>query len=181
MKGLGLITALLTLALLAVPAQVRAEDESFGSSYLTPFPPGELYNIAVIGDDMAEGLLFGLNEALGGDRRLALRAKRYVLNGLSRPDNSEKLTALEEDLKRELPQIAIVMLGEGDRVSLRDANGKKFWVGTPEWRADYAQRADKLMKLLKRLNISVYWAGLPNVRRAEANDDHQMINEVPPR
>ncbi len=180
MKGVGRVAAVAmwALGMVLMPAVARAQDDHAGSSYLTPFPPGELYNVAIIGDDMADGLLAGLNEALIGDRRLALRAKRYILNGLNRPDFSEKIVSLEEDLKREPPQVAVVMLGAWDRVSVRDAGGKRVPVGSPEWRADYAQRADRLMKLLKRLNVSVYWLGLPNVRRADANDDNQMINEV---
>ena len=160
------------------PGIVHAQEDFSGASYLTPFPPSELYNVAVIGDDMAEGLQFGLAEALTADRRLALRAKHHVLNGLNRPDFAEKMTALEEDLKREPPQVAIVMLGAWDRVSLRDASGKKVAVGSDPWRTEYAQRADRLMKTLKRLNVSVYWVGLPNVRKADANEDAQMINEV---
>lgn len=178
MKGVRLLMAVFLCALALAPKVAGAQEDNFGSSYLTPFPPGELYNIAVIGDDMADGLQYGLGEALIGDRRLALRAKRHILNGLARPDFAEKLASLEDDLKREPPQIAVVMLGASDRVSLRDPAGKKVSVGTTEWRTDYAGRADRLMKLLKRLNVSVYWVGLPNVRRTEANDDHQMINEV---
>ena len=178
MTGVRLLIAAILCALAFVPGIARAQEEAFGSSYLTPFPPGELYNVAIIGDDMADGLLYGLNEALIGDRRLSLRAKRHILNGLTRPDFAERLTSLEEDLKREPPQIAVVMLGASDRVSLRDATGKKVAVGSPEWRTDYAGRADRLMKLLKRLNVSVYWVGLPNERRPDANDDNQMVNEV---
>ncbi len=178
MKALRLLIVLLSTALSFAPMEARAQEEGFGGSYLTPFPPGELYNIAVIGDDMAEGLQFGLAEALTGDRRMALRAKHLLLNGLNRPDFSEKIVSLEEDLKRETPQIAIVMLGAWDRVSLRDAADKKVPVGSQPWRTEYGQRADRLMKMLKRLNISVYWVGLPNVRKADANDDVQMMNEV---
>ena len=169
----------LVLSVLAwAPGLARAQEDAFGASFLTPFPPGELYNVAVIGDDMADGLLYGLGEALSPDRRIALRTKRHILNGLNRPDFEEKIVSLEEDLKRETPQIAVVMLGAWDRVSLRDANGKKVSTGSQEWRAAYGQRADRLMKVLKRLNVSVYWVGMPNVRKADANEDNQMINEV---
>lgn len=178
MKGFGWFIAALVCTLAGVPDFARAQDEAIGGSYLTPFPPGELYNMAVIGDDMADGLQFGLSETLTGDRRIALRAKQFILNGLNRPDFAEKITALEDDLKREPLQVAVVMLGAWDRVSLRDPSGKKLAVGSVAWRAEYAQRADRLMKLLKRLNISVYWVGLPNVRKADANDDAQMINEI---
>ncbi len=172
--GLGLsAAAVMTVAALA------ADDEPFGSSFLTPFPAGDQYSIAVIGDEMADGLHAGLTEILVANRRLALKPKRIVLNGLNRPDNSEKMQTLEEGFKLDTPQIAVVMLGAWDRVQLRDPqSGKRIPVGSPEWRTDYGARADRLMKALKRVKASVYWVGLPNVRGTDTNDDVQMINDV---
>jgi len=178
MKGWGILFVCLMAAIFSAPQHARAQEEALGASYLTPFPPGEVYNVAVIGDDMADGLLFGLGEVIGTDRRMVLRPKRHTLNGLNRPVYAERLVSLEEDLKRETPQIAIIMLGAWDRVSLRGASEKKVPVGSPAWRTEYASRADRLMKMLKRLNVSVYWVSLPNVRKADANEDAQMINEV---
>ena len=172
------VIGLMLCVLMAAPVQSRAQEDPTGASFLTPFPPGELYNVAVIGDDMAEGLQFGLTEALVGETRLALRAKNFTLNGLNRPDFADKILALEEDLKKETPQIAIIMLGAWDRVSLRDEKGQKVAVGSDPWRTEYGKRADQLLKIMKKLNVSVYWVGLPNVRKADANEDAQMINEI---
>lgn len=157
---------------------VRAEDERFGSSFITPFPSGDIYKLQVIGDDMADGLLAGLGEAFLGDVRLDIQKKTLGFNGLMRPDFDDKLAAAEEAIKAAPPHIVIAMMGAWDRVSTRDANGKRIPVGTPQWRVEYGARADRLMKMLKRYNASVYWVGLPNVRKPDANDDAQMMNEV---
>jgi uncharacterized protein len=178
-KAMWSALVLLSIAATFPVVATAADDEPYGASYLTPFPTGDLYNIAVIGDEMADGLQAGLLEILADNRRLAIRPKRLILNGLNRPDHSDKMKNLEDSLKTDPPQIAIVMLGAWDRVSLRDAqNGKRIAVGSPEWRTDYGARADRLMKALKRSKASVYWVGLPNARGADTNDDMQMINDV---
>lgn len=178
MRTAVLIALMLALATLAVPGGVRAQEEGFGSSYLTPFPPGDIYNVVVVGDDLADGLHSGVLEAFQGDGRLQVRAKHAFINGLMRPDFAEKLVSFEEDLKREPASIAIVMLGAWDRVSARDANGKRMGVGTPGWRKEYGERAGRLMKALKRQKVGVYWVGLPNVARNDANEDAEMMNEI---
>lgn len=173
------ITALcVSLGLAAGPGLLCAQEEPAGSSYVTPFPKGEVYKVAIIGDDLAEGLVYGFVDAFSTDSRLQINNKHFNINGVMRPEYDEKLVALEETLKGDPPHIAVVMLGAWDRVSLRNAAGKKVPVGTPEWRTEYGARADRLMKMLKRRNASVYWVGLPNVRKPDANDDAQMMNEV---
>ncbi len=173
-----LIAALLCVALPLAVGQVAVAQEEASSSFLAPFPRGDVYSVAVIGDDMAEGLWYGLSETFAADPRVQVRPKPIMLNGLMRPDHDEKVLALEEDLKRDAPAVAALMLGAWDRVSLRTAAGKRFAVGSPEWRQEYSQRADRLMKMMKRLNIAVYLIGLPNVRKFDANDDVQMMNDV---
>ncbi len=51
-------------------------------------------------------------------------------------------------------------------------------VGSEAWRTEYGARADRLIKQLKKRNIAVYWVGLPNVRRSDANEDVQMMNNI---
>lgn len=159
----------------AIPA--RAQDDSVGASFITPFPPGDTYNLVMIGDDLAEGLLAGAREIFQKDPRLVF-GTHWALNGVMRNDFSEKLVDLEDKLKNAPPQIAVLMMGAWDRVSVRNASGKRLLVGTDAWRQEYAARGDRLLKLLRRYNVAVYWLGLPNVRRYDANEDVQMMNNI---
>jgi uncharacterized protein len=165
-------------ALMSAATPSAAQDEGLGTSFITPFPSGDVYALEVIGDDLADGLLGGVTEALRGDSRLTIRNKTYGMNGLMRPDFVEKLQALDEELKQQPIHIAIVMLGAWDRVSVRDAAGKRLQVGSEPWKQEYAARGDRLMKLLKKRNVAVYWVGLPIVRRYDANEDVQMMNDI---
>ncbi len=163
---------------LAAGLALAADDDNQSTSFITPFPKGEVYRVAVIGDDLADGLHYGLQETFQTDPRLQIAPKPFGLNGLMRPDHAEKKVALEEDLKVEAPNVAVVMLGAWDRVSLRTPSGKRIPVGAPQWRTEYGQRADRLIKALKRLNAAVYLVGLPNVRKYDANEDVQMMNDI---
>ena len=168
----------LLAALVSAAAPSVAQEEGLGTSFITPFPSGDVYQLVVIGDDLADGLLGGVTEAFKGDSRVTIRNRTFSMNGVMRPDYFEKLQALDDDLKQQPAHIAIVMLGAWDRVSARDAAGKRLQVGSEPWKQEYAARGDRLMKLLKKRNIAVYWVGLPIVRRWDANEDVQMMNDV---
>lgn len=166
--------AVLTLCVAtAMPA--AAQDE--GGSYITPFPQGDIYRLIVLGDDLADGLIGGVTEALGTDSRLQIDKKVVSLNGLNRAEFADKLKAIDDQIGQSQPQIAIVMLGAWDRVSIK-GTAKRTPFGSPEWKAEYAARADRVMKMLKRRNVAVYWVGLPNVRSADMTEDVQMMNQI---
>jgi hypothetical protein len=172
------LAALLT-ALMVVASPVAAQEDPSGTSFITPFPPNDTYNLVMIGDDMAEGLLGGSREIFQKDPRVVIRNTHLSIGGLMRRDFDQKLVELEEALKTDPVQIAILMLGAWDRVSVRDSTSeKRLMVGTDGWRREYAARSDRLLKMLRRRNIAVYWLGLPNVRRYDANEDVQMMNSI---
>lgn len=164
--------------LVAAAGGARAQDESLGASYVTPFPNGDVYQVAVIGDWLAEGVLDGLVELMGGDARLQIQRKRWALMTLLRNEHAEDIREIEQRLKKETVHVAIVMLGVQDRTSIRSQSGKRAPVGSEEWKATYAARVDKLMKVLKQAGVAVYWVGLPVMRRGDANEDAQVQNEV---
>jgi uncharacterized protein len=71
------------------------------------------------------------------------------------------------------------MIGYGDRVSIRNpATGRRIAIESDEWRDEYGRRVDRLIKALKRQGIALYWIGLPILRRSDANDDAQMMNDI---
>jgi hypothetical protein len=174
----ALMTILVAVAAaLAQAAAAAAQEESYGASYLTPFPERDVYRVQVIGDGLAEGLLSGLTEAFGSDARLQMPKKLQSVNGLIRFEN-ENFENFEEALGKEPPHVAVIMLGINDRVPLRDQKYRRVLVGTDEWKAEYGRRVDRLIKILKRRNAAIYWVGLPIVRRSDMANDMQMLNEV---
>ena len=51
------------LLALALARPSAAQEEPSGTSYITPFPEGDVYKLQAYGDGFAEGLLNGLVEA----------------------------------------------------------------------------------------------------------------------
>lgn len=171
----AIVAALLAAMVLAAPS--RAQDAT-GATYITPFPENDTYRMLVIGDSFATGILGGLMEAFAGDDRLQLQRRTRPIYGLARADAEDDIRQLEDPGWRDVPHIAIVMIGATDRTSMRGQGGRRVAVGSPEWRDVYGQRIDRLMKALKRRKIAVYWVGLPIMRRADWNEDVQTINEM---
>src|SRR5262245_39845026 len=167
----------LLLAAASSVAPASAQDDLGGMSYITPFPDKDVYRVQVFGDWIAEGLLSGLTEALSGDARLQLPRKHHSLSGLIRFE-SDDFANFEETIGRDPPQIAVVLIGMSDRVSLRAQNWRRVVVGSDEWKAEYGRRVDRFMKALKKRNAAIYWVGLPIVRRPDWSSDLQMINDI---
>lgn len=174
----GWLVAVLMAACLAATAPVRAAEDDAAQTFLNPFPEGEIYQLAVIGDTFAEGVLDGLVEAFGSDTRLNIQKPVRDISGLMSPDFDAKAKALEDALNASAYNIAVVMVGEDDRVTWKNADGKRMAIVSPEWTAEYARRIDRLMKAVRRKNPGVYWIGLPNLSRGDADEQAKAMNDV---
>lgn len=167
----------LMAALIALPAAPASAQEDFsGTTYITPYPEGDLYRLQVYGDAFASGLLDGLVDALSGDTRLQIQRKHRSLPGLIRPDLEDELKA--EDANRDPLHIAVVMVGVNDRYNIRISARDRFVVGTDEWRDEYGRRVDRVIRTLKKRGAAVYWVGQPIMRRPDANEPAQVMNDV---
>jgi hypothetical protein len=153
-----------------------AQEGPTGTSYLTPFPEADTYKLQAYGDAFAEGLIEGLNEAFAGDRRLQVARKHRALAGIARADFDSEMKV--EEAVREPLNIAVIMIGYGDRISIRQDARERFVLGSPEWREEYGRRVDRFIKILKRRNIAIYWVSQPIMRRYEVNDPAQMMNDI---
>ena len=173
MRRSSIAAAVLSVFALVGVTPALAQDAGPGGSFITPFPANDTYQVQVIGDWLAEGLLGGLVEAFAASPGGAQFArKRYSLNGLSR---SRDINDLEQAFANDPSHIAIVMLGVQDRYSLGSRRKPK---ADEEWKAEYGARVDKAMKTLKKGGRAVYWVGLPNMRRWQDNERAQMMNDI---
>ena len=183
--GLGCVLAWLVPAAhaqqpqAAAPAAAQTQEQGVpAANYLNPFPENDTWRALVIGDALGEGLLGGLIEAFNGEPRLQFQRKHKTVGSLVRTDIEEDLRGIEEAIGRERVHMAVVMLGLNDRGGMRTSTGRRAPVGSDEWRALYGARIDRIIKLLRRKSIAVYWVGLPIMRRQDVNDDSEVMNEV---
>jgi hypothetical protein len=168
--------ALLSAAPLAAPA--IAVDMEQNATFLTPFPDNDVYQLTVFGDGFAEGLLSGLVRAFGSDVRLNIQRQVTPIANIASSDFEGKTALLEQKIAAQTLNIAVVMIGEDDRYPFRNAKGKRVPVGSDPWLAEYTRRIDRLMRAFKRKNASVYWVGLPNLARNDANELAQRMNNI---
>lgn len=168
--------AFLAVATLSVPA--NAVDLEQNATFLTPFPDNDVYQVTVFGDGFADGLLSGLVRAFGSDVRLNIQRQITPIANIATSDFEGKTAALEQKITAQPLNIAIVMIGEDGRYPFRNAQGKRIPVGSDPWIAEYTRRIDRLMRAFKRKNASVYWVGLPNFARNDANELAQRMNDV---
>jgi hypothetical protein len=166
---------LLVLALLPVLPSA-AQEEPSGTSYITPFPAGDTYNLQAYGDAFAEGILGGLVESFAGDGRVQVSRKHRAFSGIARAEFEDELKA--EEAARDSVHIAVVMIGVWDRFHMRAGPRDRLILGSPEWREEYGRRVDRLIKTMKRRGMAVYWVGQPIMRRPEANDPAQTMNDI---
>ena len=171
-----LIAAVALVISCAVPAS--AADDDLGASFLSSFPEGDIYQLNVIGDTFAEGLLSGLVQSMGTDARVNIQRTAREFGATMSPDFDAKAKAFEDSIAKDPLHIAVVMIGEDDRVTFKNSAGKRVAIASPDWIAEYSRRIDLLMKSIKRKNPGVYWVGLPIFARGDANDQAQAMNEV---
>lgn len=175
---LTFLAVTLAAAIWLAMAGARAADEDTGTSFLNPFPDSDLYQVAVVGDSFAEGLLQGLIESFANDTRLNIQKKPRWLEGIMSAGFEDKVRELEAAMTAEPASIVVVMVGEDDRVPLKTSANRRVAIMSAEWKAEYARRLDRIMKTVKGKNAGVYWVGLPNLARADANEQAQAMNEV---
>lgn len=180
MRGLAFLGYLLavTMATATVAEIARAENAAFRSSYITPFPDGDVYNVAVVGGSLAEGTRYGLRDTLNTDRRVRIAPGISRLSRITFNTFENKLKTLRRSLVTAKADIAVVMLGVQDRRSMIGTNGRKTWLGSRGWRNEYSRRVDKMMKTLKNAGLAIYWVGLPKMRSRDADAAAQIINDV---
>lgn len=176
LRKFGLIYARALLALSALAASAYAQDNRLGGSFITPYPENDVYQVQVVGDWLAEGLLGGLGEALSANPVGAqLGRKRYELTSIMRRRFENDLGDLEKSLADSHAHIVIVMLGVQDRYTLSNRN---LSTGNAKWSEEFAGRVDQLIKSLKKDGRAVYWVGLPTMRRWTDNERAQIMNKI---
>lgn len=174
-RSLACALALAAVLLVVFGSALKAQDSS---SYITPFPQGDSYVVEVVGDSLAEGLLYAVRERLGRDSQVQVGGAINHLSRMTFNTFERKLTELKGDLLTKKTHVGIVMLGAQDQARIADPNGRRHSLGSPSWRAEYARRVDQMMKTLKGAGIALYWVGLPNMRNGNADSAAQIINDI---
>jgi len=150
------------------------------SSYVTPFPQTDRYQVRIIGDWLGAGLATGLQDAFKQDASVQITDASRSNYGLARTDQIGLFGDVDKLIAASPPaNIAVVMLGVNDATSMKAPTGAgRLQPGTAEWKDAYGKEAEKLIKKLKAANIAVYWLGLPIMANSQRNEVVAAMNDA---
>ncbi len=163
--------------LLCGAASARAQVAALSSSYITPFPQGDRYQVRVIGDWLGAGLTSGLQDAFKNDASVEFADMSRSGFGLIRAEQSGLSGELDKMFSGAPVHAVVIMLGANDRASLRSAAGHAQ-LGSEEWKELYGKEAEKLIKKLRSANAAVYWVGLPPMGSPGFNEFAGIFNDT---
>lgn len=172
-----LALSLVLAATIPALAQGGQKLDQFSRSYITPFPTGNHYKLAVLGDSLGDGIWAGLYRIFKEDSNIEVVRKSRVSTGFTRVDYFDWNAALGDILKTDTVHIAVIMVGANDLQSIV-IDKRWYKPGTDQWRQVYGDRIDRFIKRLKESRVAVYWVGLPIMRGEDHNQGMQVMNEI---
>ena len=148
------------------------------SSYITPFPQTDRYQLRVLGDWLGTGLTSGLQEAFKNEGSLQISDASRSNYGLLRAEQMDLYGEADRMIAATPPvNIAVIVLGVNDRGSIRTVSGRSQ-PGSVEWKETYGKEAEKLIKKFRSANVAVYWVGLPAMANPALNEFVAAVNDT---
>jgi hypothetical protein len=159
------------------PKKQRAPSEPpLVTAEIQPKDP-KARKILIIGDYVAAGLAWGLDQALATEPKLAVIDKSNDGSGLVRPDFFDWNKTLPEVLNTEKPDLVVVMVGANDRQQIRTAN-ERLAVGSAPWEKTYTERVDGMVDTLKVYGKPFFWVSAPPMRASSGAGDMAYLNSL---
>ena len=174
--------------LAAQPRAPIAEPLPTGT-FITPFPEGDTHRVQVYGESVAEGMLGGLAEAMAKEPKVVIQRRARTLANMLKAEIADEVRAIEGELERETPHIALLMPNMIFRFPWREGFDRRFPPGSEArreeiqrrrdvWKAERGQRIDTVLRALKRKGVAVYLVGQPVMRNTFTSEDAQVVNEL---
>jgi len=143
------------------------------------------YRVLIIGDSfiaIGGGVGNPLERALLGYKDLDVYRSGKVSSGLSRPDYFDWNLKVQELISQYSPNIVIVMLGSNDAQAITTPKGGVVAgyasVGGENWNNEYGKRVSTLLDAFKQNNITVFWIGLPIMKKDDFSGKMNNLNSI---
>jgi hypothetical protein len=133
--------------------------------------------ILVIGDFVAGGIAWGLDQAFADEPKLAVTNRANDASGLVRADFYDWNSSLLQILNEEKPDLVVVAIGTNDRQPLRDGR-VKIAVRSDVWETTYTQRISGMVDTLKVYGRPFFWVSAPPVRQTAGANDMTYFNTL---
>ncbi len=141
-------------------------------------PAGPTFHVAVIGDNIAQLLAQGLQEAFSDTPDISVLRRARENTGLVRDDYFDWQKGVR-DLLAGPDKIgaAVMMIGSNDRQQLRDSAGS-YEPRSPRWKQIYAARVEAIGNLFKDKKIPLVWVGMPVMKNERLSAELIDFNEI---
>lgn len=141
------------------------------------FPNDRPLTIGVFGDSMADGIWAAMYRHLHNNDRYDVVRFSRASTGLARYDYVDVEAETTAQLATRKVDIAVICIGANDGQGIAEGRTAHPF-NSPEWRALYAARIDRLVAVLRAQGTVVYWVGLPKMKRAGQDAKAQVLNAL---
>jgi hypothetical protein len=94
-------------------------------------------------------------------------------SGIARPELYDWSESLQKILNGKSYDAAVVLLGANDRQTIR-SDPMRFPFNTPGWISAYKAQTDRILDVLKRAGVKIYWVSIPPM----ADPDYETAMEA---
>jgi hypothetical protein len=167
-----------------IPRPAPLDSEEAGSK-ITARKPGEpepAHGVVVLGDNLAQPLANGLDEAFSDRTDVAILHKARDSTGLTRENFFDWPKAIREFLDAKPAgaakiDAAVIMIGINDEHSLSEG-GKSYAFDSDEWTAIYTRRVVAISEAFAAKKIPLVWVGIPIAKDDSVADDMAALNDI---
>ncbi len=131
--------------------------------------------ILVVGDFVAGGLAWGLEQTFADEPKLVVVDKSQPPSGLVRADRYDWNAELLALLNEVQPDLVVLAFGANDRQQLR-LDGERHQLRSDVWLATYNQRIAGLVDTLKVYGRPFFWLSAPPMRDGSSSSDMAFFN-----
>ena len=140
--------------------------------------PARQYSVLVMGDNVAQWLATGLQEALNDKPGVSVLRKTRESSGLVQTGvyDWEKTT---RDLLSGADKIdlGVMMIGSNDKQNLREGNAS-LDPRTPQWSQMYSERVAAIARLFQDRKIPLIWVGMPVMKNDQLSAHLLNLNQI---
>ncbi|MEO0619628.1 MAG: DUF459 domain-containing protein [Pseudomonadota bacterium] len=156
-------------------ASVAAGAVTVTSGMIAPTSSRDRQRLVVIGDSVGANLADGLKWAFRRSKIIKVSKRTKAGTGLARPDVYNWPRALRRVVRRERPDILVLLIGGNDRQDMRH-KGRRYERFSKPWSREYVRRLERFADQLEESGAQIFWIGLPNVRSARMTRDYHRFN-----
>jgi len=133
--------------------------------------------VLVVGDFMANGLFWGLEQAFAENPGVEVVDASSGLSGFTREDVVNWPDRLSKLLLEQKPVAVVIQIGMNDRQNMR-VGQQRFEKLGDEWKEAYLARALGAARAVQAASAALIWVGLPPAKSPQMNTDLVAFNEI---